>query len=320
MKRCCVLLMFAKHSDQYRPETRDAGKGATCRARTKQTRSLIRLMNARRSAEGRACHYILRNSIGALVLLCLTATGLAQVAISPQAGLIHYHVGQVTVEGQTIPSDPHRFVQLDPGQVLATKDGQAEVLLSPHSILRVGPDSRVRMLSNDSTDARVELIGGSALVDRRKGLTESVVSLVSGSAVVEIRDRGLYRLDALPGQPPVLRVFGGKATTHGDECEWRLKSRQAVRLDSSSLGVYAFDTVAADALDEWNRERAVRIAWLNRLPSGPNHQLVDGLKHIGRRLGKGRSNFRKGIDGGRHFPASARRHSRRQSRSASGSD
>ena len=259
-------------------------------------------------------------AFGALVFLCLTATGLAQVVISLQAGLIHHHVGQVMVDGQPVPSDPHRFVQLDPGQVLATKDGQAEVLLSPHSILRVGPDTRVRMLSDDITDARVELIRGSALVDRRKGLPESVVSLVSGSSVVEIRDRGLYRLDALPGQAPVLRVFGGKATTHGDECEWRLKSRQAVRLDSSSIGVYAFDTAAADALDEWNRERGVRIAWLNRLSSGPSRQLVNGLKHIGRHRGKGRLNFRKGIDGGRHFPASARRHSRHQSRSASGSD
>ena len=258
--------------------------------------------------------------LGALVLLCLAATGLAQVAISPQAGLIHHHVGQVMVDGQPVPSDPHRFVQLDPGQVLATKDGQAEVLLSPHSILRVGPDSRVRMLSNDITDARVELIGGSALVDRRKGLTESAVSLVSGSSVVEIRARGLYRLDLLPGQSPVLRVFRGKATAHSNESDWRLKGRQAVRLDSSSTGVYAFDGVAADALDEWNRERALRITWLNRLPSGPNHQLVDGLKHIGRHLGNGRSSFRKGIYGGRHFPASARRHSRHQSRNASGSD
>ena len=259
-------------------------------------------------------------AFGALVLWCLTATGLAQVAISPQAGLIHYHVGQVTVEGQTLAPDPHRFVQLDAGQVLATKDGQAEVLLSPDSILRIGPYSRVRMLSTDITDGRVELIGGSALVDCRKGLTDSTVSLVSGSSVVDIRDKGLYRLDALRGQPSVLRVFWGMATARGAECEWSLKSRQAVHLDSSSTGVYAFDTTAADALDEWNRERAVRIAWLNRLPSGPNRQLVDGLRHIGRHLGNGRSSFKKGIYGGRHFPASARRHSRRQSRTDSGSD
>ena len=259
-------------------------------------------------------------TLGALVPLCLAATGLAQVAISPQAGLIHHHVGQVTVDGQPVPFDPHRFVQLDPGQVLATEDGQAEVLLSPHSILRIGPYSRVRMLSNDITNSRVELISGSALVDCRKGLPDSTVALVSGSSVVAIRDRGLYRLDVLLGQAPVLRVFEGKATAHSYESDWRLKGRQAVHLGSSSTGVYAFDTAAADALDEWNRERAVRIAWLNRLPSGPNHQLVDGLRHIGRHLGNGNSNFRKRIYGGRHFPASARRHSRRQSRSASGSD
>ena len=56
------LLMLAKYSGPYRPETRDAGEGATCRARTNK-RSLIRLVNARRPAEGRACHYVLRNSI-----------------------------------------------------------------------------------------------------------------------------------------------------------------------------------------------------------------------------------------------------------------
>ena len=261
-----------------------------------------------------------RCALGALVFLCLAVTGLAQVAISSRAGLIHHQVGQVTVDGQPVPSDPHRFVQLDPGQVLATEDGQAEVLLSPHSILRVGPGSRVKLLSDDITHPKLELLRGSAVVDSSRGAAEATVSLISGSAVVDIRSGGLYRLDARPGRSPVLRVFRGKATAHGDGCEWRLKSRQAVHLDSSSTAVYAFDTAAADALDEWNRERAVRIAWLNRLPSGPNHQLVDGLRRIGRHLGNGNSNFRKGIYGGRHFPTSARRNSRRQSRTASGSD
>ena len=258
--------------------------------------------------------------LGVPVFLCLAATGLAQVAISTQAGLIHHHVGQVMVDGQPVPFDSHLFVQLDPGQILATKDGQAEVLLSPHSILRVGPDSRVRLLSDDITHPKLELLAGSAVIDSARGSADSTVSLVSGSSVVEIRNRGLYRLDARPGRSPVLRVFRGKATAHGDGCEWRLKSRQAARLDSSSIGVYAFDTAEVDALDEWDRERAVRIAWLNRLPSGPNHQLVDGLRRIGRHLGNGNSNFRKGIYGGRHFPTSARRNSRRQSRTASGSD
>ena len=149
-------------------------------------------------------------ALSALVLWCLTATVLAQVAISPQAGLIHYHVGRVTVEGQPIPSDPHRFVQLDPGQILATKDGQAEVLLSPQSILRIGPDSRVRLLADDITHAKLELLAGSAVVDFAKGSSDSTVSLIAGSSVVEIRDHGLYRLDALPGQLPVLRVLRGK--------------------------------------------------------------------------------------------------------------
>ena len=261
-----------------------------------------------------------RCALGVLVFLCLAATGLAQVAISSRAGLIHHHVGQVMVDGRPVPFDSHRFVQLDPGQVLATEDGQAEVLLSPHSILRVGPDSRVKLLSDDITHPKLELLAGSAVIDSARGSVEATVSLVSGSSLVDIRDRGLYRLDALPGRPPVLRVFRGKATAHGDGYEWRLKSRQGVRLDSSSIGVYAFDTDAADALDEWNRERGVRIAWLNRLSSGPNWQLVDGLRNIGRHLGNGHSNFRKGVYGGRQFPASARRRARHQSRSASGSD
>ncbi len=259
-------------------------------------------------------------ALGVLVFLCLAATGLAQVAISPRAGLIHHHVGQVMVDGQPVPFDSHLFVQLDPGQVLATRDGQAEVLLSPHSILRVGPDTRVKLLSDDITHPKLELLAGSAVVDSSRGAAEAIVSLVSGSLVVDIRSGGLYRLDALPGRPPVLRVFRGKASAHGDGCEWRLKSRQAVRLDSSFIGVYAFDTAEVDALDEWNRERGVRIAWLNRLSSGPGRQLVDGLRNIRRHLGNAHSNFRKGIYGGRQFPVSARRRAGDQSRSASGSD
>ena len=258
--------------------------------------------------------------LGVFVFLCLAATGLAQVAISTQAGLIHHHVGQVMVDGQPVPFDSHRFVQLDPAQVLATDDGQAEVLLSPHSIFRLGPNSRVKLLSDDIIHPKLELLRSSTVIDSSRGAPEAIVSLVSGSSLVDIRSGGLYRLDAPLDQALVLRVFRGKATTHDDGCEWRLKSRQAVRLDSSAIGVYAFDADTPDALDEWNRERGVRIAWLNRLSSGPGRQFVDGLRNIGRHLGNARSNLRKGIHRGRQFPTSARRRPRSQSRSASGSN
>jgi len=50
-------------------------------------------------------------------------------------------------------------------QQLVTQDSRAEMLLSPGVILRAGEDSKVNMLSDRLEDTRVELVGGSIIVD-----------------------------------------------------------------------------------------------------------------------------------------------------------
>ena len=59
----------------------------------KQTRSLIRLVNARWSAEGRACHYILRTSVG----------GTGEKPKTRNKGLLaEFAAPRLTVHGQTV--------------------------------------------------------------------------------------------------------------------------------------------------------------------------------------------------------------------------
>ena len=57
------------------------------------------------------------------------------------------------------------------GGRLMTREGRAEIVLSPYGVLRLDEHTEVELVSNDITDARVRLISGSIIFDLAKGLT-----------------------------------------------------------------------------------------------------------------------------------------------------
>ncbi len=98
-----------------------------------------------------------------VLLLQYSASG--QSVISAHSGVIHFSEGSVFVDDQPVEQRLGKFYDVNQGSELRTQDGKAEVLLTPGVFLRVGENSAIRMLSNDLTNTRVELLNGSAIVE-----------------------------------------------------------------------------------------------------------------------------------------------------------
>jgi len=234
-------------------------------------------------------------TLNAIPVLLLTAVGVcppahSQMVLSARAGLVHYTIGEVQVDGVAIKPSVTELAQLNEGQSLRTENGRAELLLSPDGFFRSGHQTEVRLLSDDITDSKLELIAGSALIDSRQVATKKErVTLVFGDTVMELAPKGLYRFDALPGRPPRLRVYKGQAIVRLGETSRKLTKTKALELDGTSLAQpKAFDPDFRDEFDKWNDRRSKIVARMARTGAKRKRPL-SGFGNGSRRRGGGGS-------------------------------
>ncbi|MBX9602794.1 MAG: FecR family protein, partial [Bryobacteraceae bacterium] len=198
-----------------------------------------------------------RNVLLAVGVLALPAA--AQNVISAKAGLIHYTEGAVTVDGQQVEAKLTYFPEVKQGQTLATAEGRAEVLLTPGSVLRVGENSSIRMLSTNLADARVEILSGDVLVEANEILEGNAVTLISGSNSFQLLKAGLYRVDLANGR---IRVYNGEARLVASGQTLTLKKGQEVAT-GGVLMASKFDTKTGDSLYRWGARRSEQLALTN---------------------------------------------------------
>src|SRR6266581_7950507 len=80
-------------------------------------------------------------------------------------GTLNYVEGQASIGDQTLDSKAIGSAELQAGQVLATQNGKAEVLLTPGVFLRLGSNSSVKMISPDLTNTQLALNQGEAMLE-----------------------------------------------------------------------------------------------------------------------------------------------------------
>ena len=215
------------------------------------------LLNARKGNTGRW-------KFG-LWLTILTFSGFgavlfAQSVISAKSGIVHYVEGQVTLDGQPPELKFGHFPDVKTGQVLATTEGRAEVLLTPGVFLRLAENSSIRMVSKALADTRVAVVSGTALIE--------AVELPTGNSVtVEVRDtriglpkRGIYRIDA---GAALLRVYDGEAILNPEANSIKVKKNREVDLDAAKLATRNFDAKSTDPFYRWSSRRASYITAAN---------------------------------------------------------
>jgi len=148
-----------------------------------------------------------------ITFLAFPADG--QSVISTRSGLVHFFEGAVYVGDQSLESHVGKFSSVPQGAELRTAKGRAEVLLTPGVFLRVGEQTTIRMVANQLSDTRVELLAGSAIVDAAEPAAGTSVALLYKNWAVRFPEQGIYRIDS---DPPRLWVFNGKANvTAGDK-------------------------------------------------------------------------------------------------------
>jgi hypothetical protein len=144
--------------------------------------------------------------LSAITLLTLPVQ--AQAVISTHSGIVYFFEGSVYLGDQVLQQHPGKFFSVPPGAELHTAEGRAEVLLTPGVFVRIDARSAIRMVANELSDTRVELLAGSALVDSAEPNSGTSVTLIYKNWSVRFLEQGVYRIDT---DPPRLSILQGKA-------------------------------------------------------------------------------------------------------------
>jgi hypothetical protein len=144
--------------------------------------------------------------LAAFTFIALPAAG--QSVISTHSGVVHFFEGAVYLNDQPLESHLGKFPTIPQGGELRTAKGRAEVLLTPGVFIRVGEQSNIRLVANQLSDTRVELMTGSAVVDSAEPVSGTSVKLLYKNWSVHFLEQGVYRVNSDPAH---LWVFQGKA-------------------------------------------------------------------------------------------------------------
>jgi hypothetical protein len=150
---------------------------------------------------------------------------------------------------------------LEAGQVLATANGKAEILLTPGIFLRLGDDSTVQMVSTDLTHTEIQLEQGHANVEVDQIYPQNTILIDLKNGQTRLLKNGLYNFDAANS---TVRVFDGKAAVYpGSNTQANVKpidvkgGHQLV-LNGEPLKPQGFnkDQAKADPLYKWSSLRS----------------------------------------------------------------
>jgi hypothetical protein len=194
-----------------------------------------------------------------LVLLAVPACW-AQAVISAHSGLVNFVQGDVQLADRAVKLDGAIFPEVKLGQTFSTRDGHAEILLTPGVFLRLGRNSSFRMISNQLTDVQVEILNGSALVDANEIREDNRITVKVGDSETLLLKKGLYQFNADAGQ---VRTFAGKAQVSDASNSTELKGGRTLLLESL-LTPEKFDkNKSTDELLAWSKQRDQRLAVAN---------------------------------------------------------
>lgn len=191
----------------------------------------------------------------------------------PQPGALNYVEGQVSIGNQPVTSRAVGSAILNPGEVLSTGNGRAELLLTPGVFMRIGKNSAVRMESPELTNTRVEVLQGEATVEADVLHPEDHIVVVERGANTLLTKEGVYDFNA---DLQVVRVFEGKATvTQGDRHVDLGKDRQVALNQPLKSKKFDKDAVEnSDPLYAWSKLRSEYLS--DATASTAQTYLVDG--------------------------------------------
>ena len=201
--------------------------------------------------------------LASLATLCAPAFG----ANPARPGTINYIEGSALVAGQPVSQKSVGTLAPDPGQVLSTEQGHAEVLLTPGIYLRLDDDSSVRMISPDLTSTQVALDKGRATVEVDEIHPQNNVQIIDNGVPTQLLKNGLYEFNA---DNDTARVFSGKAAAREANKWVDIKGEHQLALnDNAPEKAQHFDKDSAkDDIYNWSSLRSEYLSEANSDLSG----------------------------------------------------
>jgi FecR protein len=207
--------------------------------------------------------------LNTVLLLLLAAFGVPAFAASTvRPGTINYVEGSADLGGQPVSFSSAGSVEIAPGQTLETKQGKAEVLLTPGIFLRLGANSAVQMISPDLTKTTVELRRGRAMIEVDQIFKQNDVEVIVAGVSTQLLQPGLYAFDASRN---TLSVFGGKAAVReGNNQFIVVKGHRDLQLAANdNVKPHKFNVSATrDDLYNWSSLRSQYLAQENSQIAG----------------------------------------------------
>ena len=199
-----------------------------------------------------------------LATMC-APVALAQTANPAVPGTVNYVEGSASIEGRMLNQRSVGSAQLEPGQVLETANGRAELLLTPGVFLRVGENSTVRMVSPDLLNTRVEVGRGRADIEVDEIHPRNNIEVTVAGGSTRLLKNGFYAFDA---DKHNVRVFKGEAElieTGDMQKQLKLKGDRQVELaGNEAVKSVSFDRdQAEDSLYSWSSLRSQYLAEAN---------------------------------------------------------
>jgi hypothetical protein len=173
--------------------------------------------------------------------------------ISAKPGAVNYIEGNAQLDGQPLTVSNLKAVFMNAGSLLETQDGKVEVLLTPGVFLRVGDNSRVRMLKPSLIDTEIAIEAGESMLEVDQFVKDSHITVSVHGGLTEIAKNGLYRFRA-DGQASVAVIDGKAEVSFGEKHTTLNKGREALLTDA--LKVRDFDKNEPDELYAWSNIRA----------------------------------------------------------------
>jgi hypothetical protein len=189
----------------------------------------------------------------------LAASAYGQFVVSAHSGTVHYVEGQVFLQNEAVNPKAGQYPAMKIGDMLRTEEGRAEVLLTPGVFLRMAENSAVKMVSNQLSDTRLEILRGSILVECAELLKDNAISFRYKDAVVSLRKHGLYRFDTEENR---FRVYNGEALVESAGNGVTVKEGKQVTF-GGELAVEKFDKSLGDPFYRWGDRRASYLSAAN---------------------------------------------------------
>lgn len=173
--------------------------------------------------------------------------------ISAKPGVVNYIEGNAFLNGRPVSATGLRSTFLNANDTLSTDIGKAEVLLTPGVFLRIGENSRIRMVSPSLTDMQVALESGDAMIEVDDLVKDNQITMVAKGASVVLLKTGLYRFATEPA--PTASVIDGKAQVLMGDRKLDLGKGREVEL-AANLKPEKFDRKREDDLYAWSNVRS----------------------------------------------------------------